>query len=1145
MSIAETTYGDLPADSSTGGQLNVFGYAWGYVSNGDADWYRCWLVAGRTYTFDMIDWDSSAYADDFPFDSLLELRSDTGVLLSVGTEDGLLSRDDSRLVYTPTRTGLYYVSALGFQDTGSYIVLLTTDGSQGDLPEDSTTSARLTPSTPVTSSISVASDVDWIAVDLSLSTHYTFNVTGALPSARMNLFDANGSFLTGITANQAYFVESAGRYYLEVADEFLSSTGTYTASMTATARPLLSVTAVHVDESATSMRFTISMSITSTQPVSFTASTLDIGTAKAGSDFVAKSETLTINPGKLSTTFTVSIRGDTLFEPTELLFVGLSNVQNALAGDDSVGWGAIFDNDQGSTVLPSDPFVTFQWHLYPGTGANVLPVWADYTGRGVKVAVFDQGIQASHPDFDGVLLTGQGRDASNLAMGGEPRSADDNHGTAVAGVISAERNGLGGVGVAYGANLVSIYSPLLLSDMIFGDVIANAYSHALNFDILNDSWGFAPKSQQFAQNVPWAFLDNFRTSTFAAEATALKKLADQGRGGLGTIVVQSAGNSYDFGDDTNLHNFQNSRYIVTVAATDFEGNVTNYSSPGASVLVAAPGGGGDNPLSDIWTADRTGSAGYDSSDFTSINGTSFSAPLVSGIVALMLEANPRLGWRDVQKILAYSAVETGSAGNDWKYNGSRDWNGGGLHHDATLHDLGYGLVDARAAVRLAESWGQVPAASANLTEVRVPVVQPVTIPDGSSLVSQSAFVNQAIDVERVEVTVDIDHPYIGDLAILLISPAGTASWLLWRAGQTPLSAYGVDQADIDFTFSSVLHMGESSLGRWDLSVFDFETGDVGVLRSWTLNLIGKADSADDTYFYSDEFAEALADQPVRGTLTDSGGIDTLNGSMLTGKLTLDLNPGASSTLGGKTLRVDASTTIEHAWGGDAGDSMSGNAAHNALYGGRGNDTLNGRAGNDTLAGGAGNDSLDGSTGVDTAVFDGPRSAFNAVRNQRGWNVEHKSGGAQGRDTVIDCERLLYDDIGLAYDLDGNAGYTAQIIRALFGKAFLGEEVYIGIGISLLDGGMSYADVVSLAIGTPLFESLAGSRSNTDFVELLWLNVMGSPVDANNLAYYRGLLDSGAMTQASLGLAACQTSFNTQSSDLLGLASSGIEYWPAG
>ncbi|MBL8965335.1 MAG: S8 family serine peptidase, partial [Phycisphaerae bacterium] len=169
------------------------------------------------------------------------------------------------------------------------------------------------------------------------------------------------------------------------------------------------------------------------------------------------------------------------------------------------------------------------------------------------------------------LLAGQGRDASNLAMGGEPRSADDNHGTAVAGVIGAERNGLGGVGVAYGANLVSIYSPLLLSDMIFGDVIANAYTHALNFDILNDSWGFAPKSQQFAQNVPWAFLDNFRTSTFAAEATALKKLADQGRGGLGTIVVQSAGNSYDFGDDTNLHNFQNSRYIVTVAATDFEG----------------------------------------------------------------------------------------------------------------------------------------------------------------------------------------------------------------------------------------------------------------------------------------------------------------------------------------------------------------------------------------------------------------------------------------------------------------------------------------------------------------------------------------------------------------------------------------------
>uniref|UniRef100_UPI002B41143D S8 family serine peptidase n=1 Tax=Photorhabdus africana TaxID=3097554 RepID=UPI002B41143D len=88
-------------------------------------------------------------------------------------------------------------------------------------------------------------------------------------------------------------------------------------------------------------------------------------------------------------------------------------------------------------------------------------------------------------------------------------------------------------------------------------------------------------------------------------------------------------------------------------------------------------------------------------DYTSMQGTSFAAPIISGVVALMLEANPNLGYRDVQQILALSARKINDPSTAWSDNSSHSWNGGGMH---TSNDYGFGQIDARAAVRLAESW---------------------------------------------------------------------------------------------------------------------------------------------------------------------------------------------------------------------------------------------------------------------------------------------------------------------------------------------------------------------------------------------------------------------------------------------------------
>ena len=204
----------------------------------------------------------------------------------------------------------------------------------------------------------------------------------------------------------------------------------------------------------------------------------------------------------------------------------------------------------------------------------------------------------------------------------------------------------------------------------------------------------------------------------------------------------------------------------------------------------------------------------------------------------------------------------------------------------------------------------------------------------------------------------------------------------------------------------------------------------------------------------------------------------------------------------------------------------------------------GFGGNDRITGGGGNDLIDGGSGVDTAIYLSGRALYNLAKTDYGWSVT-ANGGIEGTDILTNVERLQFTNSALALDLDGNAGSVAQIIRALFGKANLTNTTFVGIGLQLFDAGMPYADVVKLAVGTDIFAQLAGGRSNTAFVNFIYKNVIDVPAPAGDLALYVGLLNSGAYTQDSLALAACQISFNTGSVDLTGLAATGIEFAPQG
>ncbi|MBI5259169.1 MAG: cadherin-like domain-containing protein [Burkholderiales bacterium] len=202
-----------------------------------------------------------------------------------------------------------------------------------------------------------------------------------------------------------------------------------------------------------------------------------------------------------------------------------------------------------------------------------------------------------------------------------------------------------------------------------------------------------------------------------------------------------------------------------------------------------------------------------------------------------------------------------------------------------------------------------------------------------------------------------------------------------------------------------------------------------------------------------------------------------------------------------------------------------------------------QAGNDRVTGAGGDDLIDGGAGIDTASYVGARSRYQLARAEFGWTVRD-TANLEGVDSLANVERLKFTDRNLALDLDGNAGLAAQILRALFGKSALANKVYVGAALQALDAGMGYVDLVQAAIGTPIFEALAGGRSNTAFVSTVYRNVVGQAPSAAELQDLAGLLDSGAMTQTALAVLASQHAVNTTSVDLVGLVATGIEFTPA-
>jgi hypothetical protein len=209
--------------------------------------------------------------------------------------------------------------------------------------------------------------------------------------------------------------------------------------------------------------------------------------------------------------------------------------------------------------------------------------------------------------------------------------------------------------------------------------------------------------------------------------------------------------------------------------------------------------------------------------------------------------------------------------------------------------------------------------------------------------------------------------------------------------------------------------------------------------------------------------------------------------------------------------------------------------NNEVRGTASNDTLSSINGSHNFRGLAGNDLINGSGEfIDTAAYFGARSDFN-IKIVNGLPVEVVDKfGNEGTDLLNSVERLLFSNLSVAFDINGNAGATAKILGAVFGKDSLNNKQYVGIGLSLLDSGMSTNTLSSLAVDA------ANLKTNDQIVSTLWKNVIGTTASTADKAPFIKLLEDG-MNGGSLAWLAAETEFNKINIDLVGLAQTGIEY----
>ena len=474
-----------------------------------------------------------------------------------------------------------------------------------------------------------------------------------------------------------------------------------------------------------------------------------------------------------------------------------------------------------------DEFSGCQWHLdnqsqfgtSPGEDINVLSVWSGGNlGEGITVAVVDDGMHHQHEDLQANVDTSRNHDyTGNHDIYSPFRS----HGTAVAGLIAANDNSTGMRGVAPDA---TIYGYNYLAGQSTANE-ANAMSrNAATTAISNNSWGPGGTAGPESADSMWeAAVENGITS---------------GYGGKGVLYVWSGGNGAGIGDDSNLDEYNNFYAVTSVCAVNYADTRSRYSEPGVNLWVCAPSDGRGPGIATTENGNR-----YQDT----FGGTSAAAPIVSGVAALIRKANNDLTWRDVKLILAASARKNDTGNSGWE-EGADEYGTTGKYNFNP--EYGFGVVDAQAAVSLANGWTNAPplrksTASSRNTNLSIP---DATVPDPANMVTGGPGATQTTEltlgsgvdfIEYIHVDTRFSHTSFRDLEVVLESPADKKSTLVPHFDEEA-TGRGIPVFALTswFRFGSAKHLGEDAAGTWKLHITDHYPLDTGSLRSWSITTFG-------------------------------------------------------------------------------------------------------------------------------------------------------------------------------------------------------------------------------------------------------------------------------------------------------------------
>lgn len=467
-----------------------------------------------------------------------------------------------------------------------------------------------------------------------------------------------------------------------------------------------------------------------------------------------------------------------------------------------VGQGLTEREERDSNERQQEDWMRWQsWYLGDtAVSMNVKSAWqAGYTGQGILVAVVDDGVDKDHPDlvqsFNSVasydVLSDQ-----NIYSTRNP----DSHGTKCAGIIAGGNNSKCGVGIAFGAQISSIR---LYSDSIRSTDPLEA--KALSFkkdliDIYSNSWG--PGDRAFEVKGPGPLLEE-----------VLEKGTRLGRGGKGSIFVFAAGNGGILGDSCAFSGYVNNIHTIAISGVNWDGSVPAYAEDCASIMAVTYGQDMFRYGKFVPPLVTTKGANDCTERFP---GTSGTAAMASGIIALALQANKELTWRDVQHLIARSSKPLGRPVNPVSRPGTT-WikNGADLK---VSKDYGFGLMDAMKMIEYAKKWQSVPRQLS--CEIHLNISNNPGS-DFSPLGDLRVTLHLKQDdcsiqyLEHMQAEVSLNFSRRGDLEMVSNSPSGTQSKLFYS--RTIDSAAGFKTFK-NLRVTSLHYWGENPIGRWNITI---------------------------------------------------------------------------------------------------------------------------------------------------------------------------------------------------------------------------------------------------------------------------------------------------------------------------------------